>query len=119
MDIENEGSSSEEEFKAPNMKPRNLSLIEKCKAIVYREEGHSFTSIGQKLGRDPKTVKKLHTKAQATNSLDNQHASKGRYPKGSISLTERHRKFILEWLESGSYHTSNEIYLHLTSIKNL
>lgn len=119
MEIENEGSSSEEEFKSPNLKPRNLSLTENCKAYIYSEEGRSYTSIAQEIDRDPKTIRKLYNKALITNSLDNQHANKGRYSKGSSILTDRHRIFILEWLEAGIHNSSNQIYIHLISIRNL
>ena len=51
MDIEQDGSSIEEESKAVNTDLRGLSLADKCRAYLYSEEGQSYASIARTLSR--------------------------------------------------------------------
>jgi len=122
---ENKRSTSriEEEYKIP-VKERPdrsayLSLTDKCKAYTCSKQGMNYTDIAMEIGRAPKTINKLLQKAQEKKTLDNQHSGKGRYPKGGSKLNDHHKKFILQWLEEGKHKSSNEIYIHLNSIKNL
>lgn len=116
MSEENDEFEIEEESKTPN---KNLSLVDKCKAYLSREEGKTYDSIAQGLGRSTSTIFNLYSKAQLTNSLDNKHSNKGRYSKGSTILTDNHKRFILKWLEAGKHKSSRELWRHLTSIKSV
>lgn len=113
----------EEEVKTPYIKPKStsnqLSLTEKCQAYTLNKSGESYRSIAKKLQRSSGAVNNLLQKAQSHKSLDNQHSKKGRFVKGSSKLTEHHKKFILQWITHGKHRSSNEIWLHLTSIKTL
>ena len=96
-----------------------LSLRDKCKAFLDFQEGINYSTIARNINRNPRTIKKLVDKANCKGSLDNQHSQKGRYPKGSTKLTDEHKRFILKWIEEGSHNSSNEIWIHLCSIKTL
>jgi len=86
---------------------------------VSNKEGRSQRAVAMDLGRSFGAVNDLINKAKSKKTLDNQHGLKGRYPKGSSKLTEDHKRFILEWLIQSKHKSSNEVWLHLTSIKRL
>ena len=129
MEIENEGECRityekyvEEEYKTPEKKKNKLwttsiTLTEKCKMYVSNKEGRSQRAVAMDLGRSFGAVNDLINKAKSKKTLDNQHGLKGRYPKSSTKLTEDHKRFILEWLIQSKHKSSNEVWLHLTSIK--
>ena len=129
MNIESEGDKSfissydREETKTPERKPNTgyhyLTLTEKCKAYVEAREGKNPVIIAKEMGRNLKTIKDLVKKGQKRRSLENQHAKKGRFPKGSINVKDEHKRFILKSLEEGTHNSTNEIFLHIQSIKKL
>ena len=105
--------------KKTNASSHYLSLTPKCKIYLASKEGIKNVKIARELGCDPKTVKKIVSKAKTKKTLDNQHSTKGRYPKGSSVLTERHKTFLLDWINEGKYSSTNEMWLHLCDIKTL
>jgi len=129
MNIESEGentiSSNKdwEETKTPEKKSTNtysyLTLTEKCKAYLGVKEGKSYASLAEELDRNPKTISDIAKKGKTRRSFENQHSNKGRFAKGTSKLNDEHIRFILKWLEEGTHNSSNEIFLHLQSIKKL
>ena len=119
MDIENVGYFDEEEVKSSRQSYKHLSLKEKCQTYLYSEDGRTYKSIAEELDRDPRTISNLHKKARKKDTLENKHPTKGRYARGSSKLTDAHKKFILKWSEVGAHNSSQEVWIHLTSIKNL
>jgi len=129
MELEYEEKISEistnkyqEVFKTPKKKQHcnsYLTLTEKCKVSLDSKNGKCYEDIAIDLNRDPKTVSKVVKKAKAKRSLDNQHCDKGRYAKGSAKHTNEHKRFMLQWIEEGKYHSSHEVWVHLSSIKKL
>ena len=111
-----------EEQKVPEKLPDSpyfLTLAEKCEAYLASIKGQKNYEIAKNINRNPRTVSMLISKATKKDTLDNQHASKGRYVKGSSKITDAHKKFIFQWIEEGKVHSSHQIYIHLIGVKKL
>jgi len=111
-----------EESKTPEKREKDtffLTLTEKCKIYLDTKDGKIPAQIAREMSRNPGTVSNLLDKAKKRKSLENQHAEKGRFAKGSTKLEASHIKFILQWIQEGIHNSSHEVWVHLCSIQTL
>jgi len=96
-----------------------LTLTQKAKAYLQKKDGRRISDIASSAKKQPETMRKFLLRTNTTKSFESQHEKKGRFPKGSTTLTDRQKGLLEKWLREGDIRSSHEGWIRLSNIRNM
>lgn len=97
----------------------HLSNMEKSFIFLNGFMGTEPEKIARDLKRDKRSVKAFLKDADSPNPFAPKHIRKGRWQRGSGILNERHKQYLMRWIDQGTIKSARNAYLRLNSIKSL